>query len=62
MRGIQNASVRIPLGHYIFWNKTNNGYSIKLIEKTISKVSSTVGDISKLEVDEFHEGFRFYRF
>ena len=62
LRGIQNSSVKVPLGHYLYWKLTNDGYSIKLTERAISRGSATSGDISKLEVDKFHEGFRFFRF
>ncbi len=62
LRGIQNSSVRVPIGHYLYWQLTNDGYSIKLTERAISRVRATSGDISNLEVDKFHEGFRFFRF
>lgn len=62
LRGIQNSSVKVPLGHYLYWQLTNDGYSIKLSEKAISRCRTISGDISKLEVDNYHEGFRFFRF
>ncbi|MFZ2168949.1 MAG: hypothetical protein WAW61_04845, partial [Methylococcaceae bacterium] len=62
LRGIQNSSVKVPLGHYLYWQLTNDEYSIKLNERAISRFSTTSGDISKLEVDKYHKGFRFFRF
>lgn len=62
LRGIQNSSVKVPFGHYFSWQLINGGYSLKLTKSSISQCSSTVGDISKLEVEHYHEGFRFFRF
>ena len=62
LRGIQNSSVKVPFGHYFFWQLLNNRYALKLTERSMSKFSSTAGDISKLQVQHYHEGFRYFRF
>ncbi len=60
--GIQNSSVKIPLDYYFSWELQNEDYSLKLIETGIIQHCSRSGDISKLEVKNYHEGFRFFRF
>ena len=62
LRCIQDASIRIPLGHYFYWQLSHEGYLLKLTERSATNISFTYGDIPKLEIGNFHEGFRFFRF
>lgn len=62
IRGIQYSSVKVPFSHYFYWQLLNNGYSLKLTDRAISRSSAKPGNISKLQVHPYHEAFRYFRF
>lgn len=61
VRGIHNSAVKMPIEHFFFWKFLNHKYSLNLTNRTIIGTHTTIGDISNLEVKEYHEGFRFFR-
>ena len=61
LRGIQNSSVKVPFGHYLKWKWIDRDYDLTLIQSAISRIG-TSRDMPKLTMENYHEGFRFYRF
>ena len=59
--GIQHSSVKVPFGHYLKWKRIDGGYALTLTQSAISRIG-TSRDMPKLKLENYHEGFRFYRF